>query len=144
MTALIRASESDVVCKPLHISSLNEFADTLLDCSGPSTSLQTISSHNGTTPTAVSLMLTLTSCKHSIFLSWQPPRPLCFLHSPARSMLAVAHLPSQHSSLSQLRNMYVPILVLVEVLTYRFADPPVRRDELDYQKFPAWTVAQTL
>ena len=54
----------------------------------------------------------------------------CFLRSPARSMLAVTHLPFQYSSLGQLRNTYVPIFVLVEVLTYRFADPPVRRDEL--------------
>ena len=102
---------------------------------GASTSLQANSSLNGSTPTAVSSVLTLTSCKHSIFLS-QPPQPLYFLRNLARSMLAVTRLPFQRSSLRRSRNTYVPILVLVAVLTYRFPDPPVRRDEVDYQKIP--------
>ena len=105
VTDLVRAAESGVVRKLLNIPSLNEFMDTISCCSGPSTSLQTTSSLNGLTPTAVSSVITLTSSKYSVFLS-QPPRPLCFLRSPARSMLAVTHLRFQHSSLRQSRNMY--------------------------------------
>ena len=117
---------------------MDELMDTTFSCSGPSTSLQATYSPNISTLTGVS-SFSLTSSMYSVFLS-QPPRPLYFLRSPARSMLAVTHLRFQHSSLRQSRNMYVPILALVEVSTYRFADPPVRRDELRYQKFPAWTI----
>ena len=142
MTTLVGAADSDIVRKPLIIPSVDELMDTTFSCSGPSTSLQATYSLNGSTLTDVS-SFTLTSSKYSVFLS-QPPRPLYFLRSPARSMLAVTHLRFQHSSLRQSRNMYVPILALVEVSTSRFADPPVPRDELGYQKFPAWTVTQTL
>ena len=100
VTALVRAAECDVVCKSLNLLPLDNFMDTTFLCSGPSTSLQATSHLNGSTPMAVSPVLTLTSSKHSMFLS-QPPRPLCFLCSPACSMLAVTHLPFQRSSLCQ-------------------------------------------
>ena len=142
MTTLVRTADSDVLRKPLIIRSMDELMDTTFSCSGPSTSLQATYFLNRSTLTGVS-SFSLTSSKYSVFLS-QPPRPLYFLRSPARSMLAVTHLRIQHSSLRQSRNMHVPILALVDVSTYRFADPPVRRDELGYQKFPAWNVTQTL
>ena len=118
VTALVRAAECDVVRNSLNFPPLDNFMDTTFLCSGPSTSLQATSHLNGSTPTAVSPVLTLTSSKYSIFLS-QPPQLLCFLYSPARSMLVVTHLPFQHSSLCQSRNTYVPVLILVEVSTYR-------------------------